>query len=90
MERGRGHLVRDRVCLSLAQVSEGVEKAGAAVPLGRSLAGVLVTLSKKKGLASFVNGVRERVCVDGVSVFNGDVRMQFVKPRFIDGGLCNS
>lgn len=69
---------------------EGVHRATAAVKVKRLLATVLGELLTEKWPASFVNCVGERMCVDGVRLFNGDVRMVSVKSRIISGGFYSS
>lgn len=51
---------------------------------------MLAELYREQSLASFTNYVRELICVDGVRVFDSNVRMAFVKSRFICGGFFRS
>lgn len=63
MKRGCGYFVRDGVSSSMEQTPERVEGAGPALPLERLLARVLCSLLREKYLTSFINYVRERLCV---------------------------
>lgn len=75
---------------SLRQVSEEVDRAGAAVPLERSLGWGLGELFREKWLASLLGFVRERMCADEVCVLDGDVRVVFVKSRSKNRRFCSS
>lgn len=59
------------------------------MPAKRSLGRVLCELFSGELLASFVRSVKERMCLDGVPVSDGDVRMVFVMSALISGGFCS-
>lgn len=61
--------MRDRVCLSVEQLAEAVEKAEPALSLEKLSALVLDESRKWKTLSSFAKNVRKRICVDEVLVF---------------------
>lgn len=67
------------------KVFEEADKSEAAVPVERSFAMVLGELFSGERLAAFVSGVRERMCVDGVLVFDEAVRMVFVMSGLMYG-----
>lgn len=90
MKGDGGYLVPDGVCLFLGQVSERVERAGAAMPVERLLATVLGELSTAKWLVSFANCVREWIFEDEVRLLDGDGRVMFVKSGFISREFCSS
>lgn len=71
--------VRDVVCPSLGQASEGVERAEAALTLQRSLAGVLHELFGENWLKLFVKCRRDTTCASAVRVYDEDVRTMLVK-----------
>lgn len=77
-------------CAFLGQMSAGVEKTRAAVPLECSLARLLGEPLSEKWLASFVNGVRERVSAHEVLVFDRDEQMLFVSSGLMRRGLFRS
>lgn len=52
--------------------------------------GVVTELHKGEGLPSFPKCDRERMCLDGVRVFHGDVRMIFPKSELTDEGFSLS
>lgn len=60
-------------------MSESIQIARAAVPLTSLLGGVFGGPLRAYGLTSSANCVRERLCVDGVGVYDGDVHMVCVK-----------
>lgn len=70
--------LRERKCV-------GAERARAAAPADRLLAWVLGDLLSRKWPASFVNCLKERMCVDAVLVFVRGVRMVFVESELIFG-----
>lgn len=68
-------------------MSTKVEKAEKAVSLNCLTTRVWSEQYKGKGLASFVNYVRERRCVFGVRAHDGDSGMVFSKSKIINGGF---
>lgn len=82
--------MRDGVCRLPEKLAEVVQRAQAELTFEKLFGGVLAVLREGKGLASVAKCVRERMCIDKVSVIDGDVRMVFVKERFINGGLWSS
>lgn len=49
---------------------------------------MLAELDARKWLESLAKCVRERTYVNGVRVFNGNMRMVFVRWGSISGGFC--
>lgn len=90
LKGGGGYLVRDRVCFSLEQLAQAVETAKAVLTLEESSGGVLAGLRREERLGPFARCVRDRMRMDGVGVFDGDVRKMFVKSEFLRGGFCLS
>lgn len=74
-----GFLCFDGVCLFSGAVCEGAKREGGATPAKCPLHTLLDELFSGGWLASFVIYVRERMCVDGVQVRSGDVRVVFVE-----------
>lgn len=66
---------------------EGVERTEASVSDERSPERVLSEPLDRKWLAFFVECLRERMCVDGVGVLDGNVRIVFAKSGTISGGF---
>lgn len=89
-EGGGGYLVRNGVCVSIKQLAKAVERAEAALDLESLVCRVLAWLCKWDLLASFAKCVREWMCVDGLRVIDGNVRMVFVKSSFIPEGCLSS
>lgn len=55
------------------------------MPPARSHGRVLCELSSEEWLVSHVICVKERMCVDDITVFDRDGRMLFVKSKYIGG-----
>lgn len=58
------------------------------MPLEGWLAREPAELLKEEGLPPIVDCVRKRVCVAGLRVFDGIVRMSFVRSGQLSGELC--
>lgn len=87
MEGGGGYVARDGVCLFFGEVPEEAERAGAGVTAEGSPSKKLVGLLGGGWLPSFANCVGERMCVDGLRLFDGDSRIVFVQSRIISRGV---
>lgn len=81
-----GTLCRNRVCVSMKQLAKTVEEAKAPLLVDELFCGVLAELCEGKGLASMANHGRERTFVDGVRLFDEDVRMEYRMSGFSSGG----
>lgn len=79
MEGSEGNLVRGEVCVSLKQLAETIERAEAALTPDELFSGVLAGLRRYEGLASPANCVGSQMCVNGVCLFDGNLRVMFVK-----------
>lgn len=82
--------MRDRVRVSLKQLTEAAERAKTALPLQELFGVVPGGLCGGEEFALFAKCVRKQICVDGVRLFNGKVRMVFVKSWFVNGGFSPS
>lgn len=85
-----GHLVHGVVCFILGRVSEYIERVQAAMPAERSPGRAPREMVSVKCLALFVSCVRECVCLNGVRVLDGDVRMVCVRSGFRSEGYLFS
>lgn len=65
--------------MSIQQLGEAAGRAESALTLEKLSGGVLAGLRGEKGLASFQKCVEKRMCVNGVLLCDGDVRMVFVR-----------
>lgn len=66
---------------------DAAERSEAELTLEKLSGGVLAGLREEEGLASFAECKRERIFSDEVRVFDGDMRMVFVRSGFISGGF---
>lgn len=87
VEGGGVYFGRNWVSSTVQQVSDGVERAKAAVLPEVLLATVMGELLSGEWLSSFVKCVRAQRYVGGLRVFRGDVPMVFAKLRLISGGV---
>lgn len=90
MEGAGAYTVRDGVCFFLGRVSGEAERAATAVPDDCSPSTVLGELLGGKCLPSSVDCVKERMCVNRVRMFDGDVRVLSVGSELIGRELCSS
>lgn len=79
--------MRDEKCMILGQSSKEAERARATLPAERSLGIVLGKLFIWKRQTFLVSCVGERMWVDGLSVFDGDMHMLFVSSGLVSGEL---
>lgn len=79
--------MRDGVCLFQRRVWNGAERAGAAVPVERSLGTGLHELFSGEGLAFYVKCVSGRLCANCLRGLGGVVGMVLVKSGLIRGGF---
>lgn len=85
-----GYPVRDCVCVSPEQLAEAFEREEAALSRKVFSAGVLARMYEGRGLRSAAKCGRERTCVDGVQVLDGDGRMVLVRSPSISRVVCSS
>lgn len=71
----------------LRKLSDEVGRARVVAPMAGFRAKVFGGLFTEELLALIVNCVTERVCKEGICMFDYDVRMVFVREGFISGGL---
>lgn len=74
-------------CVSLDQLEEAADRPEAALSPKQLFDEMLAGLCRGKGLVSSARCVRERMSVDGIRVFDGDVRVVFVRTGFVSGGF---
>lgn len=82
--------MRNAVCLFLKRLPEGVERADAAARVEYLLCRFLAELFSAMWLAQLVSCERERMCVNMVRVFDGNVPMVFVKLELRSRGIFPS
>lgn len=79
-----------RAALVFGTGARRYQKSRSSLPVGMLLGTVLGKLSSGKKLAPLVNSVEEQMGVDGVHVFDRNVRMVFLKSAVVSRELCSS